>query len=359
MLLKRDALREKLEELNNDIKVGKITCYEDFEIIKGDKNHNAFMEKNVFIVAREKEENGKKIEYYELYDGKQNLIGSTDENGELQYSKEFKEKLGPMASRLDLEERKMHLNKDEEFTVDGKSKEELDPKEKEEKQEKEKIYKEHKLDNVEPALIEDDLGIDRNSISYCDAIKDKRFSEMVPESKDFSSSAMLIYSNKTKEFMVVGIKDGKFQKYNSINPAKSVVKDAKNLGKDGDNIETKSIGGILEFKDKRDSDFAVNIEPTGNVKLQELRRDLNTGKMIASDLETDAQYKANWKVEEMMKKTKKENISNEIQNVEELEEKKIVKLEDVKEEDKEANRQEEEYEKVPWDRNPRGFRSRR
>lgn len=346
IIAKRDKLREILEEQKNSSKVGKIAYYEDFEVIKGDKNHNAFIEKDLFVVTRSVEQNGLKLEYYELYNDKNELIGRTNEIGELQYSKEFMEKLGPLSSHLDLEERNIYLNKEDEFTVQDKPQEELTEEDKELKKQKEEVYEKNKVENVEPALIEDDLGIDRNSISYCDEIKDKRFYDMVPESNDFSKTAMIIYSEKSNEFMVVGLKNGKFEKYNSIDSAKSVMKPVQNLNKDGRNIHSQAISGVLQYKHNKELDFSVNIEPTGDVKFQQLRTDLETGKVMSSDLETDAQYRPEWKVREMMNEVEKQDISNEVQKIEEKEERKNVNLDEIKEE-------EEDYQKVPWDR-PRG-----
>lgn len=351
IVLKRDELREQLEEKDKDLKVGKIAYYEDFEVIKGDKNHNSFSEKDVFVVTRKMEADGKEFEYYELYDGNKQLIARTDENGELQYSEEFKEKLGPMYSYLQLGKRDMYLNRENEFLVEDKPIEEMTLEEKVESKKKEDVYREHKVDYEEPALIEDDLGMERNSISYCDSIKDKRFFEMVPESKDFSQTAMLIYSQKTEEFMIVGVKDGKFEKYSSIDSAKSTMKNTQDLGREGENVSKNSIGGIMNFKGKRDFDFSVNIDGMGNVKLQELRRDQETGKIISSDLETGTQYRASWKVEEMMNEKEKQDISDDVERIEEKEEEKIVNIDEIREE-------EEEDEKVPWE-NLQGYRTTR
>jgi len=351
IIAKRDLLREKLEEQENDAKVGKIVYYEDFEVIKGDKNHNPFIEKDLFIVTRKAEKDGETLEYYELYNDNNELIGRTNENGELQYSKEFLEKLGPLSKHLDLEEREMYLNKENEFTVQDKPQEELTEEDKELNKQKEEVYEKKKVENVEPALIEDDLGIDRNSISYCDEIKDKRFYDMVPECNDFSKTAMIIYSEKTNEFMVVGIKNGKFEKYESIDSAKSTMKPVQNLNNDGRNIQSQAISGMLQYKYNQELDFSVNIEPTGNVKFQQLRTDLQTGKVMSSDLETNAQYRPEWKVEEMMKKEEKKDISNEVKKVEKQEEQKPMHLNEIEEEEE----KEEEYQKVPWDRPQRKY----
>jgi len=348
IIAKRDSLRENLEEQNNNTKIGKITYYEDFEVIKGDKNHSPFIEKNLFIVTRKIEKDGETLEYYELYNDKNELIGRTDENGELQYSKEFLEKLGPLSTHLDLEERDMYLIKDNEFIIEDKPQEELTQEDKELNKQKEEVYEKKKVENVEPALIEDDLGIDRNSISYCDEIKDKRFYEMVPESSDFSKTAMLIYSEKTNEFMIVGIKDGKFEKYDSIDSAKSVMKPVQNLNNDGRNIHSQAISGMLQYKHNKEFDFSVNIEPTGEVRFQQLRTDLQTGKVMSADLETSTQYRPEWKVEQMMNEVEKKDISNEVQKVEEQEERKPVHLDEIEEE-------EEELGKVPWDRPRRKY----
>lgn len=348
IIAKRDQLRKKLEERETDTKIGKIVYYKDFEIIKGDKNHSPFIEKNLFVVTRKTEKNGKTFEYYELYNDKNELIGKTNETGELQYSKEFMEKLGPLSSHLNLEERNMYLNRDNEFTVQDKPQEELTKEDKELNKQKEEVYEKNKVENVEPALIEEDLGIDRNSISYCDEIKDKRFYDMVPESNDFSKTAMIIYSEKTKEFMVVGLKNGKFEKYDSIDSAKSVIKPVQNLNKDGRNIQSQAISGMLQYKHNKEFDFSVNIEPTGDVKFQQLRTDLQTGKVMSADLETNSQYKPEWKVEKMMNAVEKKDISNEVQKVEQQEERKPMHLNEIEEE-------EEEYQKVPWGRPHRRY----
>ena len=52
----RDGLREKLESKKTKSKVGKIVYYKDFEVVKGDKDHSAFSEQDVFIVTRKVEQ---------------------------------------------------------------------------------------------------------------------------------------------------------------------------------------------------------------------------------------------------------------------------------------------------------------
>lgn len=341
----RDKLRDVLEAKNTKAKVGKIVYYKDFEIIKGDKDHSPFSEQDIFVVTRKVEQDGLELTYYEIYDEKYSMLASTDGSGEMQYSEEYKKKLGPMYSHLKLDERKMYLNRENEFTVNDKPKEEMTVEEKVANKNLEQEYEERKIDSPEPALMEDDLGIDRKSITYCQQIKDTRFFDMVPESKQFSRTAMLIYSDKMKTFMVVGIKDGKFQPYTTIEPAKSTLKTSKDLDRTGKYIQDDTITGILKFKGNREFDFSVDIEADGRIEFQQLRRDLETGELMTSDLETDTQYRASWDVEQMMNKNKNKDITEEMKKLEELGGE--GNIEQIKDED------EEDKEKVPWDRDPR------
>ena len=283
-----------------------------------------------------------RLEYFEIYDENYSLIAKTDSLGEMQYSEEYKKKLGSMYNHLGLNERKMYLNKDGEFIVNDKEKEELSQHEEQENKKKEEKYKESKLDNVEPALIEDDLGIDRKSIKYCQEIQDERFFDLVPESKKFSRTGMLIYAKG--EFMIIGIKDGKFQQYTSIEPAKPTLKTSKDLDRDGSSIKDENISGILKFKDNREYDFSIDIEHDGRVEFQELRRNLETGELMSADIQTSTQYRASWEVEQMMNKNKNENIEDEMKKLEAMGGK--GKIEQIKDDD-------EEKQKVPWDRDPR------
>lgn len=340
----RDELRDILEKKNKKVKVGKIVYYENFEVIKGDENYSSFSEKDLFVVTRNVQQDGLELTYYELYDEKYNLIGKTDENGQIQYSKEYTKKLGPVYSYLGLDKREMFLNKEDEFTVNDKPKEKLTKQEIEESRIKGQNYTSKKIDSPEPALMEEDLGLDRKSISYCQEIKDTRFFDSIPESKKFSRTAMLIYSNKLKTFMIVGInKDGKFEPYSTIECAKTTLKPAYDLDRDGSNIEEEPISGILRYKGSEELAFSIDFEGDGRVEFQELRRDPKSGKMMVADLETSTQYRATWNVEQMMSKEKNKNITDEIRKLEELGgEAKIEEIED-----------EENKEKVPWDGDPR------
>ena len=346
VIVTRDKLRDVLEQKERNVKIGKIVYYNDFDIVKEDENHSAFSEQDIFVVTCKTEKDGLQLEYYEIYDEKFNLIATTDGNNEMQYSDEYIKKLGPMYKHLGLDKRKMYLNKENEFVVYDKPKEELVENDIEEIKQKEEVYQERKVDAPEPALIEEDLGISRSSISYCQEIKDKRFFDMVPESAEFSKTAMLIYSSELETFMIVGVKDGKYQPYNTIEPAKSTLKPVNDLGRDGENIKKgDAITGILNFKGSREYDFSVDIEPNGRIEFQQLRRDFKTGEVVTADLETDVQYRAYWEVEQMMKKETNKDISDEMEKLEESDGN--VGVEDIKDKD------EEEEEEIRWDRDPR------
>lgn len=342
----RDELRNKLEAKNPKVGVGKIVYYKDFEVVKGDKDHSAFSEQDIFIATRKVEQDGLELVYYEIYDENYSLIASTDGAGEIQYSDEYIKKLGPTYSYLGLKDRKMYLNRENEFVVNSKPSEELTLEEKQESEKKQKEYEERKVDTVEPAVLEDDLGIDRNSISYCQEINDERFFDLVPESRqEFSRTGMLIYVKG--EFMIVGIKDGKFQPYTSIEPAKATMKTSKDLDRDGSNIKDDTITGILRFKHSREYDFSVDIEHDGRIEFQQLRRNLETGELMTADLKTSTQFRATPDVEQMMQKEKNQDIEAEMKKLEALGGE--GKIEDIK--DREAD--EEDNQKVPWDRDPR------
>ena len=350
----RDELRKKLEEKNSKAKVGKIVYYKDFEVVKGDESHSAFSEQDIFVVTRKIEQDGLKLEYYEIYDENCSLIANTDGMGEITYSDEYIKKLGPAYSYMGLKDRKMYLNREDEFIVNDKPTKDLTPEEKQESKEKQNEYEKRKLDNVEPAIVEDDLGIDRKSITYCQEIKDERFFDLVPESKEFSRTGMLVLVKG--EFMIVGMKDGKFQPYTSIEPSKPTLKTSKDLDRDGSNIKDEGISGVLRFKQNREYDFAANIEADGRVEFQMLRRNLETNEIISSDLQTSTQFRASSDVEELMSKAKNEEVVEAMEKLNEQDGEGTIEdikkeVEDEKEEEKEE--EEEEEQKVPWEREER------
>lgn len=373
--IKINELKSKLETENSKVKVNEITYYKDFEILSSDDTHPGLSSKTTFVVEREIENKGIKFKYFEMYDDNFDVIGRTDSTGRIEYNKEFLKKLQEKSpeffKKLGFLERDAYLNKNGEFVVNNNSLDKLTEKEKNNNKDKISEYSENSLksqeeiqkkadtgeisertdtDKIEPTDVEQDLGLDKDSITYCVKIKDDRFFDTVPEGRDFARSAFLVYSKELQTFMIVGVKDGKYQPYKTIEPAKSTMKTSANLDREGDNIEEDTITGIMKIKGNNEYSFSVDIEMDGYVEFQQLRRDEKTGEYISADLETHLQYRANEEVERIMDRERNDNITGEIKKFEEKENKSTVTVEDIKDNEKED---EEDGQKVPWDRNLR------
>lgn len=320
---KRDELREKLEKKiqNKNTKIGKIVYYKEFLIINQTKNHYGFSESDIFVVSKELEKNAEKIELYEIYDKAFNLIFSTNETGEVIFSKEYVEKLKNRSEeyyeKFGLEDRKLYLNREGEYVIGEKPMKEMTKNEKSLIRKKAEEQNKQKVEEIDPAVIENDMEFGRYDITTCIEICDKEFYRKVPEAKKYDGNALLIYSKSRGTFYVGGMKDGKFVTCDAIEPAKSTMKPIIDLDHDGNKIESEAITGVMRLKRDPNFNFGVDIELGGKVEFKQLR--VSTKGIIAADLETGVEYRATKKVRDKMNISKNYEIKDEIRDFEDRE----------------------------------------
>lgn len=378
--LKINELRTKLETGNSKIKVNGITYYKNFEILSSDEKHMGLSVSDIFIVEREIQNKELRLQYFEMYDDSFELIGRTDSSKKIEYNEEFLKRLEENSpeffKKLGFLERETYLNNQGEFVVNNNPLEKLNEIERKRNEEKVNEYSENVVkkqnrlgaeekkensklntiarneETIEPEAVEEDLGMDKDSITYCVKIKDDRFFETVPEGRDFARSAFLIYSKELETFMIVGIKDGKYRPYKTIEPAKSTMKTSTDLDREGDDVKEDTITGIMRLKGNNEYSFSVDIEMDGYIEFQQLRRDEKTGQYISSDLETQLQYRANKEVENVMRKETNSEITDELQKFELQKNESRITVEDLEEKAVQEKNDDEEFEKVPWDRKP-------
>lgn len=324
ILLKKEKLKEKLENKQNKIK--DIYYYEQFELINEIDKYMGFKEKEIFIVEKEEIIKGEKIKTFEIYNKDENQIATVDKEGLItlntEYKEHLKETLKEYYSNLGLEdkERKMYLNeyeytqnkenfvsKEKGFAVDDKPKE-MQSKVKQIKEIREN--RKSKVDILEPALLEEDLGLNANDIGAMIKIKDKRFYEKVPEAKQYDGDAILAYNKRTNKFIILGMKNGKYEECDRVEPSVGTMKTSVDLDRTGEKVEKQAISGVMKLKGNDDYDFAVNLELGGTIEFQELRKDKD-GKYISADLQVQGQYATTYEVEKLMDKRKNHYIYDE------------------------------------------------
>lgn len=380
VLEKRALLRKELEykKENEKVSIRDIVYYKRLEILTESEKYCALGEKDVFVVAKETDREGKIVENYELYimgkEGKGNLlIGSTDERGKIAFSSEYKERLMEISKgyydELGIDKREMYLNremyKEEEidFVTSDKPRERMTKEEREENKEKAKKNREQKIDNIEPEVIGQDLGIDEKDIKSCTKIEDADFYKLVPESMDYKGKAVLVYLGGKDEFQILGLdkRTGKYTPFKTIESSKAEhqEKTTIDLGKDGREVREETLKAVLPIKGNREYSFSAKLEPNRPLELKQLRLDRTSGKYMSADIETQNQYPVTEEVEQVMNKKDNLTIQDEVHNFEEEMKSgkkqtsvKNIIGEDGKENDINKQREQEEdieeRERVPW-----------
>lgn len=373
----RDELRKELSEKNNaDIR--EITYYTDFELINKTDQYMGFNEKDIFIVEKEEEKEGKKVKNYAIYNKDKKKLAETDDKGlmelESQYKDLLKEKLQDHYKMLGLEdkERKMYLHeqsyvqesekerennfvsKEKGFAVSDKPKDELSKEEQEQELEHIRENRDKKADMLEPALLEHDLGLNPEDIGSMIKIKDKRFYQMLPETKKYEGDAILAYCRSTNKFMIIGMENGKYVECDGVEPSVGTMKTSIDLDRTGERVERQAIGNLMKIKGNNDYDFAVNLELDGNMEFQKLRKDKD-GKYMSADLQIQGRYATSWEVEKMMDKNKNIHIYDEREEFEtEQKHGKSSSIQSLKEkqctkEEKEGKEHDEDRGRSIWD----------
>lgn|GEM_PF-4661892 len=331
----RDGLRKELEtQINNkNQRIGKIAYYADFETFNSSEQKFEYAENDVFIVTREiKGQNGTIEQLYDLYDKNKTLLARTDSDGKLTYTAEYINKLkllaGELYSGIGIENDNHYLSREGEFTVTDKPYEQLNEKEREnlstkiEERKTEELAtdkdenKIKKLDEPEPALIENDLGLDRSDITYSVEITDKRFYDIIPEAKGYEGNAMLVYSKKTNQFLIGGVdkKTGKFEPCDRTLQSFNSSENMLDLSADWSFVEEKGMDKYIRVKGEPNYAFEVDVNMVGNdpFKLVRINR-LEDGnvKYMSSNLETTREWRPQKNIENMMRKDRNSYINDE------------------------------------------------
>ena len=92
---------------------------------------------------------------------------------------------------------------------------------------------------LEPALLENDLGLNPKDIGRMIKIKDKRFYQMVPEAKKYDGDAILAYCKSTNKFMIIGMENGKYVECKAGNGLGYILPQK---------VDVNNIDGAVDFK---------------------------------------------------------------------------------------------------------------
>lgn len=365
-----------MEKIDKE-KIKDIFYFEKLELVKPDRTHLSFSEENLFIVEKldEREELAKI--FYEIYNKNGDLIGTIDEGGKVEFSKDYLEKLEkvPELSRvIDFNNGEIDID---DFDKEHSIKEEIEKENNKEKEiennqenntensvenktedKDENTLEEAKNQDEEVKTIAKNLGIDPNEIDAHTEIRDVEFYKMVPEANNFKGFVQIVHL-KNNEFKVVGedIKTGKVKELDSIETSKNPDRVTTiELGNDGQDIKREIIKAELKLKGNDEFSFSAKLEPWEPLEMKKVRRDLNTGEYFTADM-----YTANDRgitpyttddVHEIMCKKENMNMHDEAENFRQKEDD-VKKGKDdkvnVKEIDDDEEEKEEE-EKTIWPR---------
>ncbi len=389
-------IKSKLIENYKDEKVDEkaIQYIEEVQLLDANDTYYGLTENDVFLIRTEKEIDGKKVSFYDLYNKDGRLIGKSDVEGNLELAEEYKkilkEKYNDLYKNLGLDKRKIEVNEIEKQVDENLKEDKLNEIEEEkdiengkdsklEEPEKEKS-EELSLEEQEEKM-EENLGLSPKDIKSCSEIKDKDFYNRVPEARRYEGYVDIVYVGSTNEFMVVGLnKDtGNYEPLHTVEPSRGIQlgeqSSTRDLGRDGNNIKVESVTSVLRIKGDQEYSLSAKIDGKSSIELKELRYDISTGKSFAKTLETTHQYPSNAEVDKMMneknfdvsdenrkyeklenlglEKTKKINIKQIEDNAEEIiEDEEKIKTEEVEEEKEDDG---EEMEKTIHDHGNRFY----
>lgn len=362
-------------------KIEDILYYEEFEFLKEEKDYYKFSEKDVFAIVKSEKKDDKDVLLYEIYNKKGERIANCNENGEIEFTDEYKAKLEKMPKefydKIGFDKRKMKMDIVEKSQEDKEKNEEekehslekagIKVENKDKKEEKQKNAEVPEKQEEKIAKMGEDLDVNPDDIRSSSEIKDKEFYKLVPEARtDFKGWVSIVYIGSTNEFKVIGqdIKTGKFKQLDTVLPSQAVEqKSTIDIESQGQNVERKSlgnIGGVLKIKGNNEYSFAANIKEFRPIEFKELRREKNTGEYIATEMTTSHQWPTNREADKIMEKRENEDTIDEVKayREEEIKGNKIVNQEKIKDEntkkakqdkEKEDEQAEEEKQKVPWE----------
>lgn len=341
---------------NDNKKIEDIIYYKELEFLKSDKKYFSFEEKDIFIIEKSENKDGKKELDYELYNKEGKLIANLDEKLNIEFTKEYKEKLKKMPKeyydKIGFDKRKMSLEKIvKEKSIDKDLKKEYNDKTKRREEKRQTTKEEHRLSKEEKTKkMEEDLSIKEKDIKSSSEIRDEEFYRLVPEAKKFKGNVSIVYISSTNEFKLLGIdrKTGKYKELKSVLASQAVEQTSSiDLGRNGEKVKRESLKAVLKIKGNEEYSFAAKLEPYNPIEFKELRRDLHTGEYMSTNMQTFHQYPTTKEVDEMMKKEKNHDIIQEVETFEKKEKKgikqtNINRIKDETVEKEKKIRQEEE-----------------
>lgn len=318
-----NKIYEISEQKEDNKKIEDIIYYEEYEFLKQDKKHFSFSEKDVFMIKKAEKIEGKDVITYELYNKEGKLLASSDKEGNIEFSEEYKSDLKKIPkeyySKIGFDERKMKI---EDIVKEPSIKKEI-LKEKKESEIEEKKEKD-KTDEEKMQKMERDLSIKEKDIQSSSEIRDKEFYKLVPEAKNFKDHVSIVYIGSTNEFKILGVdqKTGKYKELKTVLASQAVEqKSSIDLGREGDNVKRETLKAVLKIKGEEEYSFSAKLEPYSPIKFKELRRDLHTGEYISTDMQTYHQYPTTKEVDKMMRKEENYDVRQEVEEFEKIEKK--------------------------------------
>ena len=326
--IKRDILLKLHEQEENVKGIGYV---EEMQLLENKNEYYGLSENDVFLVKKEQEKNNKKVIIYDIYDKEGELIGKVKEDGQIELSEQYKEKLQEKYKSLyknfGIGKRKMKIEDINKYIEEDIEKEEneIDTKVDEKEEKQEEVEEEEEIENPEQLSeneqvekMEESLGLDPKDIKSSSEITDPQFYQMVPEAKEYNGNVSVVYVGSTNEFMIVGVdrKTGEYKPLDTVEASRATEVGETNktidLGRDGSEVEEKSLKAIINIKGENEYSFATKLEGMNPIEFKGLRRDQHSGEYISWDIDTSHQYPATQKVADMMDKDKNEYITEEI-----------------------------------------------
>ena len=369
-----EKIKDKLNE-NKDAK--SVEYYKELEFLKEDKQHYEFKVEDLFVVEKTVKKEGKEETAYEIYNKKGERIATADEQGNIEFTEQYKGKLEKMPKELydkigfdkrnakvkelekKKEEKEYEKNKD---TKDDKKEEkdkdtEADKESEDEKDNKDEQKEEEVPENEEEKRekMEEDLGIDEKDIQSSSEIKDERFYQLVPEARDCKGYVSIVYIGSKNEFQIIGVnlQTNKYEPLQTVTASQAVEQNSSiDVGRDGKNVERKSLKAVLTIKGEAEYSFAAKLENMDPIELKELRKDFNTGEYISSDLETTHQYPVTEEIEQFRNEAENPDIIEEVRKFKKKEEAVngdiVTNIKEIKDDDQKTldDKEQERKEKI-------------
>lgn len=327
----RKTLTEKHK--NKGIKIREIEFYKEFPILPGSNQFMPFEEQNIFIVAKEEKINGTRIKSYEIRGKDQSLIANVMEDDRIVFSQEYLEKmqerLKELYKKIGMGERKVFLHKmqkDEKelnsfIVAEGMDKKQWEKRigEKEELNFEIQAKENQKGKQIDNGLIESDLGLEEGSISFVSKIKDPNFYQRVPAAREYDDRISFVLTKNSKFPMMIGQKNGKYQKVDIFRDSRDTMETTRCIGKDGEKIGQENIFGLMTVKENNEYAYGFTYGAQGVPELHEYRWE--DGEYIfGAPVETRTTYARGKEVDQIMDHRKNTDLSDEKQSYEQLEE---------------------------------------